>query len=218
MRILVFDTNPVRCVRHTDHCAVGGNEVFAYRNTRQGWRIHVRKGETWVVDANNHFDLVLLHDGDADAFTELGIAAEKCLRYSQGGTGVGVPWSVKADNPLDLDLVQQIISLAAKCKRQPVENTTGQMGNEQWLDEVRKLWTGVPDCLVAWALCEHVGRHEEALTVPEPDVKAAFDRLKTSLMADPARAAALQNVGWTEEVGTRLAATKTLIQAARRDL
>ncbi len=218
MKILVFDTNPGRRAAHVQGCGFGGHDIFAYQGGSAGLGIHALNGVTWVADPAKQFDLVLLHDGNYDAFIELGLTAEQCLRYSQGGTIDGVPWSVSAQNPLDPNLLQQIIGVAAKIKSQPVAGLTGQAVNEQWLEEVRKLWAGIPECLLAWALCEHVGRHEEAQTIPIADVKAAFERLKASVMADPEKAPALQHVGWADEVIARLVATKNLIQAARRDL
>jgi len=116
------------------------------------------------------FELGFVHDKNESIYLSKGFVVGKHLLYSGAGPVAkqnGVVRGVSVSNPIS--------TLEAKAIVQIVR----ELPQEQWLERFRRIWSSVPEVLLAWALSQHISACH--LEIPIETVADAYNRLWSAL-------------------------------------
>lgn len=205
MNILILDPSPARAEKNAAAFSalaqvflIRGNQIVSHPKEES-----IAKGLVC--------DLVLLHADEADEqllqnhIRNETVKVGAILRFSGGGCQAGIPWPVRPDSPLTESVAKDIVSV---CER----FSSGQ--REQ---EFKRMWSGVPELLLAWAVSKHFGLDLPPHSFKASEVANDYNRLQAAVAL---RSSAGKNVpGKTPDgVLPRIEDARLLIELSRVDL
>ncbi len=123
-------------------------------------------------------DLVLLHDNNRDVepfqlHQQSGtIKTSGVLRYSGSGCPDGIVRGVSSDAPLTAAEGREIVAV---CQRP----------SEEWAAAFRRIWSGVPELLLAWVLCKYFTPEKSGTEFKNAEIAIAFNQLRASVLLRP---------------------------------
>lgn len=205
MNVLIFDSVLERVRKNAAAFPTSVNVFF-----KRGSQIVSHPNEEPVA-GNLNSDLVLLHADETDEqllqnYVGNGtVKAASVLRYSGGGYPGGIPWPVRSDTPLTQSVTNDILSV---CER----FSPGQ--REQ---EFKRMWGGVPELLLAWAVSKHFGLDLPPQSFKASEVANDYNRLQVTVAL---RSSAGKNVPAKTPDGVfpRIEDARLLIELSRVDL
>jgi len=117
-------------------------------------------------------DLLLFHTNDRAIRQYLnndGFRPSSELEYSEGGCANGIPHSISRHNPITTEDAEAILRI--------VRDFPAEMRG----DEFKKIWSGVPDLLVAWVLWKNLLSEKVSMAFDDSEIRVAYNQLRATV-------------------------------------
>lgn len=163
MKVIIIDSNSKRATANSQ----------ALKTAAQGRSVEVKIIEVptdYDKSKDARPDLLLLHDPEEATQTIMSdFQPASTLRYTAAGIATGIPRVVSGDSPITVDEASAILRV--------VETTPPQNRNE----EFSRIWSGVPEVLLAWALVQHISSPPTETVFNSGNVADAYNKLWSAL-------------------------------------